>query len=72
MCWENSLLTRDGIESACVKGMATAETLHSVPDAADGTVDFDGLAHVFRAGGMEAAGGGQERRDHALVPPDDS
>ncbi len=47
--------------------MAFTETDDAQPEASGDTVDFDGLPHVFGASGMEAAGGGQPRRDQLFV-----
>ena len=59
---------RDEIGAAFVERMTAAEALQPQPEAAARAVDFDGFAHVLRAGGIEPARRGQQRRDQAFVP----
>jgi len=47
--------------------MAAAEPFQAKPDASPDAIPADGSGHVFRAGGLEAAGWGQQRRDPTLV-----
>ena len=74
--WENSFiepmcLCRHGIRATLVEWMATAQSFQAQPNALSDAMDFDRLAHVFRAGGMEAAGRRQQRRNQEFVPTED-
>ena len=62
---------RHGIRATLMERMATAESFQPQPDALSDAMDFDRLAHVLRAGGMEAAGRGQQGRNQELVPAED-
>ena len=58
---------RNGVGPAFMEGMTAAKPLQPEPDTLRRPVDFDSLTHVFRAGRMEAAGGGEKWRDQELV-----
>ena len=58
---------RDGVKTALVEGMAAGEPLQTKPDTLRRPVDFDGLAHVHRAGRVIAAGGREKGGEEALV-----
>src|ERR1700752_3963950 len=49
------------------KRMAAREALSSKPDAAQDAEAFDGLVSVLRAGGLEAAGAGEEDGEIGFV-----
>jgi hypothetical protein len=66
-----SLDSRHGIRATLVERMAAAEPFQAQPDAFSSAMNFDRLAHVFRAGGMEAAGRRQQRRNQEFVPTED-
>ena len=66
-----SLILRHGIRATLVERMATAESLEAQPQALSCAMDFDRLAHVFRAGGVEAAGRRQQWRNQEFVPAED-
>ena len=51
------MILRDGIRATLVERMAAAQTFQSQPHALSDAMDFDRLAHVFRAGGVKAARG---------------
>lgn len=57
----------DGVVTAVMKRMTSAEPFQAEPDAARRAVPGDGVHHVFRAGGTETAGGWQPWRNGHLV-----
>src|ERR1700744_1316368 len=50
-----------------MKRVAFRDPAQPQPDASPGAVRFDGLHHVFRAGGLKAAGRWQQRRNPSLI-----
>ena len=65
------MILRHGIRATLVERMATAQSFQAQPDALSDAVDFDRLTHVFRAGGVEAAGRRQQWRNQEFVPAED-
>ena len=65
------MILRHGIRATLVERMATAQSFQAQPDALSDAMDFDRLTHVFRAGGVEAAGRGQQGRNQEFVPAED-
>ena len=63
---------RYGVDAALVEGVAAAEPLQAEPDSLRRPVELNCLTHIFRTRGMEAAGRGKKRRDHALVDDEES
>jgi hypothetical protein len=59
---------RYGIAATVVKRMTAAKALQAQPYSFRGSVSFNRFAHVLGTRRMEAAGGGQERRNQTLVP----
>jgi hypothetical protein len=57
----------DGVEPARAQWMAARQTAQPHPDSFPTSVALDRLAHVVRTRRVEAAGGGQQRRDTNLV-----
>jgi hypothetical protein len=55
-----------------VKRVATGQSFDAEPAAANQAVTFNSVVHVFRAGGIKAAGGWQERRHHYLIYAEES
>jgi len=60
-------ISRDGVPTSRVQGVAMREPFEAEPHAAREAVLFDRLHHVHRAGRLEAAHGRQERRQKSLV-----
>ena len=51
--------------------MAAAQSFQAQPDALSDAMDFDRLAHVVRAGGVETARRRQQGRNQEFVPAED-
>ena len=62
---------RHGIRATLVERMATAQSFQAQPGAFSNAMDFDRLAHVVRAGGVESAGRRQQGRNQEFVPAED-
>ena len=65
------MILRHGIRATLVERMATAQSFQAQPDALSDAMNLDRLAHIFRAGGMEAAGRRQQGRNQEFVPAED-
>ena len=65
------MILRHGIRATLVERMAAAQSFQAQPDALSNAMDFNRLAHVFRAGGMEAARRWQQGRNQEFVPAED-
>src|SRR5689334_1285989 len=62
----------DRVPTSRIERMAARQTPHTHPDAAERAIFFDRLHHVDRAGRLEAAHRGQQRRDQPLVETKES
>src|SRR5436309_886718 len=60
-------ISRDGVPTSRIEDVAAREAADAEPHSAQGSVFFDGLHHVDRAGRLEAAHGGEQRREKSLV-----
>jgi hypothetical protein len=67
-----ALLFRDAVNSAALERVTPGQTFDAEPAAADEPVTFDRLVHVFRACGIETAGGWQEGRHHYFIYAEES
>ena len=59
-------ISRDGVPTSRIEDVAAREAADAEPHSAQGSVFFDGLHHVDRAGRLEAAHRGEQRREEAL------
>ena len=59
---------RHGVDATLAKRMTAAKPFQAQPDASSGAVYLNRFTHVFGAGWIEPARGGQQRRDQAFVP----
>ena len=62
------MILRHGIRATLVERMTTAQSFQTQPDTLSNAMYFDRLAHIFRAGGMEAASRRQQGRNQEFVP----
>ena len=65
-----AIVMRYGVEAAAGKRVTMEQAPGGEHRAFCGTVKFDGLVGVFRAGGHIAARRQQQRREEPLVEPD--
>ena len=63
-------LVGDGIVAMAAPGMTAEDAAHSEIKPFDGAVFLNGLDSILRTGGREAARGGRQRADAALVESD--
>src|ERR1043166_6625865 len=60
-------ISRDGVPTSRIEDVAAREAADAEPHSAQGSVLFDRLHHVDRAGRLEAAHRGEQRRKEPLV-----